>query len=270
MDFSKYWNLIVNYASEYSLKIVAAIVIFVVGKWLINKLTVFSKNLMMKAKVDTTLVEFLGNVIYFVLLMVVIIAALSAAGIDTTSFIAIFGAASLAIGLALKDSLSNIGAAVIIIVFRPFKVGDVVEVAGAMGEVKEINLFSTILEPIDKSIVIIPNSSVLSGNIINYSNRTQRRVDHIFSIGYEDDLKVAKEILYKVISEDSRVLKDPEPLVAVHALAAHSVDLAFRVWVGVDEYWNVYFDMLEKVKLEFDQAGITIPYPQMEIHNHAK
>jgi small conductance mechanosensitive channel len=201
-----------------------------------------------------------------VLLIVVVLASLNALGINTTSFLAIFGAASLAVGLALKDSLSNIGAAVIIIIFRPFQIGDSINAGGTTGAVKDINLFSTIIEPADKSIVVVPNSSIIKGNITNFSLRTQRRVDHIFGIGYEDDLKLAKNILLEIIEEDERVLKEPAPLVAVNELGQSSVNLAFRVWVKSADYWNVYFDMLEKVKLAFDAQGISIPYPQMDIH----
>lgn len=238
----------------------------IIGKWAVKKLSSFSKDLMERAKIDKTLAEFGESIIYFVLLIMVVLASLNTLGINTTSFLAVFGAASLAIGLALKDSLSNIGAAVIIIIFRPFKIGDVIQAGGGMGTVKDINLFSTILEPVDKSIIIIPNSSIIGGNIINFSNRKERRVDHIFGIGYGDDLKLAKEILMDIIKADTRVLAEPAPLVAVNELGESSVNLVFRAWVGVDDYWDVYFDMLEKVKLAFDEKGISIPYPQMDIH----
>jgi small conductance mechanosensitive channel len=266
MDFSKYTDMIVVYASEYGLKIIAAILIFVIGKWIIKKLSKLSKNLMLKAKIDETLVEFLESIIYFVLLVVVILASLNAAGINTTSFLAIFGAAGLAVGLALKDSLSNIGAAVLIIIFRPFKVGDYIDAAGTSGTVKDINLFSTMIEPVDKSIVIVPNSSIINGNITNFSQRTQRRVEHVFGIGYDDDLKLAKETLLQIIKDDKRVLAEPAPFVGVGELGDSSVNFTFRAWTTTEDYWDVHFDMLEKVKLTFDEKGISIPYPQMDIH----
>ncbi len=266
MDVTKYTDMIVVYASEYGLKIIAALLIFTIGKWAAGRLSALAKKLMEKAKVDQTLVEFAKSLLYFVFLIVVVLASLNTLGINTTSFLAVFGAASLAVGLALKDSLSNIGAAVIIIVFRPFKVGDIIQAAGAEGSVLEINLFSTILEPIDKSIVIIPNSAIIGGNITNFSNRTQRRVDHIFGIGYEDNLKLAKETLLELIAADSRILSEPAPLVAVAELGANSVNLAFRVWVSTENYWNVYFETLEKAKLAFDAQGISIPFPQLHIH----
>jgi len=266
MDISKYVDMAIIYSSEYGLKIIAAILIFVIGKWLANKLAAATKKMMKKAKVDATLVEFLESIVYFVLLIVVILASLNTLGINTTSFLAVFGAASLAVGLALKDSLSNIGAAVIIIIFRPFKVGDVIDAGGAMGTVEDINLFSTIIVPVDKSTIIVPNSAIIGGNIINYSNREVRRVDHVFGIGYNDDLKLAKETLMQIIKDDARVLEDPAPLVAVGELGDNSVNFTFRAWTKSDDYWDVYFDMLEKVKLTFDEKGISIPYPQMDIH----
>lgn len=268
LDISKYTDMAFLYASQYGLKVIAALLIFLVGKWAVKKLTKLSKKLMEKAKVDQTLVEFAESLIYFVLLIVVILASLNTLGINTTSFLAVFGAASLAIGLALKDSLANIGAAVLIIIFRPFKVGDTIEAAGVTGTVKDINLFSTIIEPVDKSIIIVPNSSVINGNIINFSQRTQRRVEHVFGIGYDDDLKLAKETLMQIILSDERVLSEPAPLVAVKELGDSSVNFVFRAWTKTEDYWDVHFDMLERVKLTFDEKGISIPYPQMDIHTN--
>jgi len=268
MDFSKYTDMSITYASEYGFKIIAAILIFVIGKWAVKKSTALSKKLMIKAKVDQTLVEFLESIIYFVLLIVVILASLNTLGINTTSFLALFGAASLAIGLALKDSLSNIGAAVLIIIFRPFKVGDYIDAGGASGTVEDINLFSTILSPVDNRTIIVPNSSIIGGNITNYSNKPTRRVSHVFSIGYDDDLKLAKETLLKIMYADERVLAEPAPFVAVSELAESSVNFVFRAWVKNEDYWDVHFDMLEKVKLTFDEKGISIPYPQIDIHTN--
>lgn len=263
---AEYKDMAIMYASEYGLKLVAAILIFVIGKWAANKITALVKKMMLKGNIDKTLVEFSESIIYFALLLMVIIAALNQLGVNTTSFVAVFGAATLAIGLALQGSFSNIGAAVLIILFRPFKVGDVVETAGVTGEVTDINLFSTIITPIDKRTVIVPNSSIIGGNITNFSNREQRRVDHVFGIGYDDDLKLAKETLMEIVKADSRVLQDPEPFVAVNELADSSVNFVVRAWTSTDDYWGVYFDMLENVKLTFDEKGISIPYPQMDVH----
>ncbi|PHQ65964.1 MAG: mechanosensitive ion channel protein MscS [Sulfurimonas sp.] len=268
MDVSKYSDMALLYVSQYGLKIIAALLIFIIGKWAVRKLTLISKKLMEKANVDRTLIEFAESLIYFVLLIVVIIAALNTLGINTTSFLAVFGAASLAVGLALKDSLANIGAAVLIIIFRPFQVGDFVEAGGATGTVEEINLFSTIISPIDNRTIIVPNSSVISRNITNFSNKATRRVSHVFGIGYDDDLKLAKETLMEIMVSDERVLTEPAPFVAVGELADSSVNFVFRAWVKTDDYWDVHFDMLERVKLTFDEKGISIPYPQMDIHTN--
>lgn len=271
MDFSTITSMQVitmlqMYLTTYGLNILFAVAIFFIGKWLVVKLTAFAKKMMLRANIDTTLVEFSESLIYFGLMLIVIIAALNQLGVDTTSFVAVFGAATLAIGLALQGSFSNIGAAVLIIIFRPFKVGDVIEAAGVMGEVTDINLFSTIITPIDKRTVIVPNASIIGGNITNFSQREQRRVDHVFGIGYDDDLKLAKETLMEIVKADERILQEPAPFVAVSELADSSVNFVVRAWTKTDDYWDVYFDMLETVKLTFDEKGISIPYPQMDVH----
>lgn len=266
MDISKYSDLAIMYISEYGLKVLAAIAIFFIGKFAIKKIVLVIKKIMLSANIDLTLVEFLSKVIYFALFIVVILASLNAIGINTTSFLAIFGAASLAIGLALKDSLSNIGAAVLIIIFRPFRVGDFIDAGGASGKVEEINLFSTILATVDNKTVMIPNSSVINSTITNYSNKPSRMVTLCIGVSYNDDLKFVKETLQQIIREDERVLMEPEPLVAVSELAQSSVNFTFRVWVNNDDFWNVNFDMLEKIKITFDEKGISIPFPQMDIH----
>ena len=268
MDFSKYIDMVLNYVSEYSLKIVAALLIFIIGKMLVNKITLVVKTLMLKSNVDKTLVEFSESLIYFILLLVVVLASLNALGINTTSFIAVFGAAGLAIGLALQGSLANVGAAVLIIIFRPFKVGDFISAGGATGTVEDVNLFSTIIAPVDNRTIIVPNASIIGGNIVNYSQKPERRVDHVFGIGYDDDLKLAKETLMQIMLDDDRVLKEPEPFVGVGELGDGSVNFTFRAWVKTENYWDVHFDMLEKVKLTFDEKGISIPYPQMDVHTN--
>ena len=263
---SKYTDMAITYASEYGLKILAALLIFIIGKWAVKKLTALTKTVMEKANVDKTLVEFAESLVYFVLLMVVILAALNTLGINTTSFIAIFGAAGLAIGLALQGSLANVGAAVLIIIFRPFKVGDFVEAGGATGTVEDVNLFSTIIAPLDNRTISVPNAAIVGGNIINYSMKPQRRVDHVFGIGYDDDLKLAKDTLMEIMMNDDRVLKDPAPFVAVSELGDNSVNFTTRAWVANDDYWDVYFEQIEQVKLTFDEKGISFPYPQMDVH----
>ena len=265
-EVTQYSDLALTYLSEYGLKVIAALLIFVIGKWAVNKITAFTKKMMKKAEIDTTLVEFAESLIYFVLLLMVVLASLNALGINTTSFLAVFGAASLAIGLALQGSLANVGAAVLIIIFRPFKVGDFVEAGGATGTVEDVNLFSTIIAPLDNRTIIVPNASIIGGNITNFSKKPQRRVDHIFGIGYEDDLKLAKETLMEILESDPRVLRDPAPFVAVSELADSSVNFTTRAWVETADYWDVYFEQIEKVKLTFDEKGISIPFPQMDLH----
>ena len=261
-----YSQMAVTYAGEYGMKIVAAILIFVIGKWAVNKISSFTKMMMERSKVDQTLVEFAESLLYFVLLLMVVLASLNALGINTTSFIAVFGAAGLAIGLALQGSLANIGAAVLIILFRPFKVGDFIEAGGATGTVDDVNLFSTIISPVDNRTIIVPNAAIIGGNITNYSNKPQRRVDHVFGIGYDDDLKLAKDTLMEIMKQDDRILQDPAPFVAVSELGDNSVNFVTRAWVQSADYWDVHFEMIEKVKLIFDEKGISFPYPQMDIH----
>jgi small conductance mechanosensitive channel len=259
---------IINILTPYAINVILAIAIFFIGKYLSKILTEIFKKLLNKSNVNETLKVFAGNIIYSLLLIIVAVAALNKLGIQTTSFIALLGAVGLAIGLAFQSTLSNISAGVMIVLFRPFNIGDFIEAAGITGIVEEINLFNTIFKTPDNKVIIAANSNVIGANIINYSKKDTRRVDFIFSIGYGDDLKLAKETLLKIVAEDFRVLKDPAPFVAVKELANNSVDLVVRVWVNTLDYWNVNFDTTEKVKLIFDEKGISIPYPQMDIHTH--
>ena len=264
---SKYFDMVINYASEYSLKIIGAIAIFIIGRWFVKKLTILSKTLMLKSKLDLTLVEFSESILYFVLLLAVIVASLNTLGIETTSFVAVFGAVGLAVGLALKDSLANIGAAVLIMFFRPFKIGDSVEVAGSMGTVGDINLFSTTITPIDNRTIIIPNAKIIADKITNFSKQEQRRLDIVVGISYEDDLKMAKNVLLELLHNNEKIIQDPEPFVGVFNLGESGVDLAIRAWVKTEEYADLRFEVLEEIKLACDANGISIPYPQMDIHH---
>jgi len=262
----QYGDLALGYATEYGLKILGALLIFFVGKWVARKIITLMRRGMMRAQVDPTLISFASNALYVVLIVMIVIAAISNVGIETTSFMAIFGAAGLAIGLALKDTLANVGAAVLIIFFRPFKVGDFIEASGVMGNVKSINLFSTTLTTADNRSIIIPNGALIAGNIINYTGNQTRRIDMTFVIDYKDDLRIAKEVVMNVLQSHEKVLKDPEPVVAVGALERDGVQLIVRPWVAVDDYWNVSFEITESVKLEFDKHHITVPFPQMDLH----
>ncbi len=263
---SRYMDMAMQFASEYGLKIIGALIIFIVGKWVAKWLQGLVVKLMHKSNIDTTLVSFVQSIVYILLMIVVILAALNALGVNTTSFAAILAAAGLAIGLALQGTLGNIGSGILIISFRPFNVGDVVTVGGETGTVAAISMFATILHTPDNKVVTIPNTSVTGGNITNFSARDTRRLDLTFGIGYDDDLKLAKSVLEDIIKADERVLADPAPFVGVKELGDSSVNFAFRPWVKSEEYWDVYFDMMEKVKLTFDEKGISIPYPQMDIH----
>jgi small conductance mechanosensitive channel len=261
-----YTDIMFNFFTEYGMNLLGAILIFYFGKLIARSLSRISENLMEKYEVDIMLTGIIRNTVYYTLLIVVIIAALGQIGIETTSFMAILGAAGLAVGLALKDTLSNIGAAVVILVFRPFKIGDYISAGGAEGTVESMNLFTTTISPVDNRTIIVPNSAITSGNIINFSNKPMRRINHTVGIGYEDDLKKAKEVLYNVITSNQYALTDPEPLVAVSELADSSVNFTVRVWVKSADYWNAYFETIEQIKLALDENGISIPYPQMDIH----
>jgi small conductance mechanosensitive channel len=265
-SIDKIIETVMTYISMYGIKIIGSIVIFIIGKWIANSLTKFTKRLLVKSKVDDTLVTFVGNLTYAVLLVFVVLAALNNLGINTTSFVAILGAAGLAVGLALQGSLSNLGAGVLLIMFRPFKANDFIDAGGAMGTVEAIHIFNTILKTPDNRVVIVPNSNIISGNITNFSAKETRRIELIFGVSYSDDLKKVKQELIDIVSSDERILKDPEPMVAVHELADSSVNFVVRPWVKSADYWNVFFDLKEKVKIRFDEKGISIPFPQRDVH----
>ena len=258
----KIWELV----TLYGIKVIAAIAILVIGKWIAGIFrSVVRKGLSLK-DVDETIVSFVGSITYYLLLIVFVLAALSQLGVQTTSFVAIIGAAGLAIGLALQGSLANFAAGFLMIIFRPFKVGDYIEGAGTAGTVEQIQIFTTQLKTPDNKTVIIPNASLTSDNIVNYSAKGTRRCDLVFGIGYEDDIDKARKILEELIAADSRILKDPAPLIAVSELADSSVNFVVRPWVKADDYWGVYFDLTEKGKKRFDEEGISIPFPQRDVH----
>lgn len=243
------------------LKIGVALTIFIIGQIIAKIISGVISKLLSHTKLDKILVDFLSSVVRALLLVVVIVAALDKLGVNTNSLIAMLGAAGLAIGLALQSSLQNFAAGFMLLIFRPFKAGDFVETAGTSGIIDSIGIFSTKLYTGDNKEVIIPNGSIYSSNIINYSSRKTRRIDMIFSVSYSDDIRLAKDIILKVISEEERVLKDPAPDVAVGELAASSVNFVVRPWVKAEDYWAVKFALNEKIKLAFDDNSITIPFP---------
>lgn len=263
-------KLIETYVVPWSINIAMAIAIFIIGKFVVNILVKILTKILQKSKMDIMLVNFVASIIKTILLLFVVIAALDQLGVNTTSLIALLGAAGLAVGLALQNSLQNFAAGVMLIVFRPFKAGDFVEVAGTAGVVETINIFSSTMRTGDNKEVIIPNGSIYGGTITNYSARDTRRVDMVFGIGYDDDIKKTKELLEKIITADERVLADPAPVIALSELADSSVNFVVRPWVKTGDYWAVMWDVTEQVKLQFDAAGISIPYPQMDVHHPGK
>lgn len=259
-------QLFETYILPWGINIVFALAIFLLGKSVVKILVKVAKKLMLKAKVDSILINFIASIINAILLLFVVIAALDQLGVETTSLIALIGAAGLAIGLALQGTLQNLASGVMLIIFRPFNDGDFVEAAGVSGVIEEIGIFTTTMRSGDNREIIIPNGEIFGGTITNYSKRSTRRVDMVFGIGYNDDIKKAKEIISRILDEDERVLKDPAPTVAVAELADSSVNFNVRPWCKTEDYWDIYSDTHEKIKLTFDAEGISIPYPQMDVH----
>lgn len=255
-----------EYVVLYGLKVIAAILIFVIGKFAAKVATGILKKIMEKAKVEATLVSFVHHISYVAAMTFVVIAAIGQLGVQTTSFIAVLGAAGLAVGLALQGSLSNFAAGVILILFKPFKVGDFIIAGGEMGTVKEIQIFNTVLAHPDNRKIVVPNSQVTGGTITNFSAIDSRRIDLKFGISYGDDMKKAKEALAKVVASDKRVLAEPKTVIAVSELGDSSVNIICRPWVKPGDYWDVYFNLVEQGKLELEKNGITIPFPQRDVH----
>lgn len=259
-------NKIYEYLATYGLQIIGALVILIVGRWLALIISNLIQKALIKARVDETLARFAKNLSYIAMLVFVVIAVINKLGADTTSFAVVVGAAGLAVGFALQGSLSNFAAGVMLIVFKPFKVGDFIEAAGQKGTVKEIQIFNTILNSPDNVRIIIPNAQVTGSNIMNYTVNGTRRVDMVIGVSYEDDLKKAQQVIRDVLAVDDRILPEPATTVAVSELGDSSVNFVVRPWVKATDYWNVYFDLTEKIKLSLDKNGITIPFPQRDVH----
>jgi small conductance mechanosensitive channel len=257
---------VIAWLTLYGGKFFAAIIIFVIGRWVCGKLASLFTTLLEKNSVEQTLVKFLRNIVYYSMLIAVLIAALNQLGVNTNSFLAVVGAAGLAIGLALKDSLSNFSSGVMLILFRPFKIGDVVTAAGVTGKVKEITIFCTELATGDNQKIIVPNSSIMGGVITNITANDTRRIDLIIGIAYTDNIALAKEVLAKILAQESRLLNTPAPTVALSELGDSALNFVVRPWVKTEDYWNVRFDLIEKIKMEFDTAGLNFPYPQQDLH----
>ena len=266
MNVDEILQKISEYLAEYGLKVVGALVILVVGRWVAKLLSKLAGKALAKARLDKTLVNFGKNLSYVLLLLFVVVAALATAGIQTTSFIAVLGAAGLAVGLALSGSLANFAAGVLLMIFKPMKVGDFVEIGGIKGTVREIQIFNTLIDTADNVRAIIPNAKVTGDNIKNYTANGTRRVDLVIGVSYDDDLNKAKEVIESVLAADERVLKEPAFTVAVSELADSSVNFVVRPWVKAGDYWGAYFDITQKVKESLDENGISIPYPQRDVH----
>lgn len=265
-NIAEYQKLIETYAIPWGIKIVAAIAIFIIGKVIVKIIVKAIKKVMARANVEETLRNFLGNIAQAILMVVIIIAALEQLGIDTTSVLAVFAAAGLAIGLAFKDSLSNFAAGIMLVLFQPFKIGDFIEAAGIAGIVEQIRIFNTVMRTGDNREITVPNAHIYGGIITNFSARDTRRIDLVIGIGYDDNIGDAKNIIEDIISKEDRLLSDPAPTVMVLELGESSIDIAVRPWVKADDYWAARADLLQTIKESFDDKGISIPYPQRELH----
>jgi small conductance mechanosensitive channel len=249
-------------------RVLFAVLTLVVGLWVVKLVSRGMSNVMVKGKLDESLVRFLSSLLRMGLMKLVVIVALGNLGVQTASFVAILGAAGLAVGLALQGSLANFAAGVLILIFRPFKVGDYIEAGGQAGTVEAVAVFMTQLRTPDNKTIIMPNASVTGGSIVNYSAKDTRRIDLVFGIGYGDDIAKAKRVIEEVIRAEPRVLADPAPQIALSELGDSSVNVVARPWVASGDYWPTRFDLIEKVKLAFDANDITIPFPQRDVHLH--
>lgn len=252
--------------TTFGLNLIAAIAIFVIGRWIamaVHKIVVKGLE---KAKLEPILVRFLGNIVYTLLLIFVVLAAISQVGVQTTSLIALLGAAGLAVGLALQGSLANFAAGILIIIFRPYRIGDFVEGGGVAGTVDEVQIFTTVLKSPDNRRIIVPNGQMMSGTIVNFSAHPTRRVDLTASVSYDDDSDKVRRVLTEILAADERVLAEPAPNIRMMTHADSSIDWIVRPWVNASDYWPVYFDLTEQIKRRFDEEGISIPYPQRDVH----
>ncbi len=261
-------NWVLNHGIDWGIKIAIAIAIFIIGKFIARMVSNLTRKALQRAKTDDMLIGFLCNILYTVLLIAVLLAAVDSLGVNVTSLMAILGAAGLAVGLALKDSLSNFAAGVMIIIFRPFNIGDFINAGGASGVVDEIGIFSTLMHSGDNTRIIVPNSAILASNIVNTSALPTRRIDLVIGIGYDDNIGQARDIIMAILQTDERILEEPVPGVAVAELGDSSINLNVRPWVNSGDYWTVRPDLLEAIKTKLDEAGISIPYPQRDVHMH--
>lgn len=265
-NFTSLASTVGVWITQFGLNVLAAIVIILIGLWLARTVRRFFKRLMIRQNIDPTLTSFLSTLLYYSILTFVIIAALNRLGVQTASVIAVLGAAGLAVGLALQGSLENFAAGVLMLIFRPFRVGDYIEGGGMEGTVESISLFTTHLVTLDNRVIVVPNGKLNSDNIVNHFTKGKRRVDIVVGVSYSDNLDQARRVILDELAKDSRILADPAPKVVVLELGDSSVNLGVRPWVNPVDYWDVYFDAYEYVKKRLDAEGITIPFPQRDVH----
>ena len=266
IDWQSILDKVQLFIAQYGLRIVGALLILVLGRVAAGIMAAIVRKTVARGRGGKTLAAFTGSITYFAIIAIVVVAALNKLGVETTSFVAILGAAGLAVGLALQGSLSNFASGVLLVVFRPFQVGDFIEVGGVGGVVEEIQIFVTQLVTPDNKLLVVPNSKITSDVIVNYTSKDTRRVDLVFGIAYDDDIRKARDIIQKVLSQDERVLAEPAPMIVVSELGDSSVNFAVRPFVKKEHYWDVKFSLTEAVKLAFDEADITIPFPQRDVH----
>ena len=262
------WNQVSELLSSFGLSLFIALTILIVGRQVVKIVIKVISSALERSNTEDTVRIFVTNLLNTLLMIVVFIAAINQLGIQTTSIIAVLGAAGLAIGLALQGSLSNFAAGILIVIYRPYKVGDYIQADNHLGTVDDIQIFSTVLKTPDNKLVIVPNGSIMNGSIVNFSNQDKRRVDIIASCSYEDDIDKVKSVLADILSKDDRILNEPKPRIAVSELADSSVNFIVRPWVKNSDYIDVYYSLLEEIKKRFDREGIAIPYPQTDVHIH--
>ena len=262
------WNQLSELLSSFGISLFIALSILIIGRQVVKILIKVISTALERSNTEDTVRIFVTNLLNTLLMIVVFIAAINQLGIQTTSIIAVLGAAGLAIGLALQGSLSNFAAGILIVIYRPYKVGDYIQADNHLGTVNDIQIFSTVLKTPDNKLVVVPNGSIMNGSIVNFSNQDKRRVDIIASCSYEDDIDKVKSVLADILTKDDRILNEPKPRIAVSELADSSVNFIVRPWVKNSDYLDVYYSLLEEIKKRFDQEGIAIPYPQTDVHIH--
>ena len=262
------WNQLSELLSSFGISLFIALSILIIGRQVVKILIKVISTALERSNTEDTVRIFVTNLLNTLLMIVVFIAAINQLGIQTTSIIAVLGAAGLAIGLALQGSLSNFAAGILIVIYRPYKVGDYIQADNHLGTVDDIQIFSTVLKTPDNKLVVVPNGSIMNGSIVNFSNQDKRRVDIIASCSYEDDIDKVKSVLADILSKDDRILNEPKPRIAVSELADSSVNFIVRPWVMNSDYIDVYYSLLQEIKKRFDQEGIALPYPQTDVHIH--